>query len=109
MRKVKEDAFTEEGSALGHNSGANDKNLIAHVEFVAREMDKIDAIRGKIKDRLDKAKTDGFLKTSIRNAIKVLRMTEEQIQAKEEIDSETARITELCADLPLFHAAEEAA
>lgn len=98
----KNKAFEEEGSALGHNSGANDKLLVAHVTKIAQTMNAIEELRGEIKDELNLAKSNGFLKMAVKKAIKVLRMTEEQKQSEEEITSEAMRITALCADLPLF-------
>lgn len=110
-RKVKDSAFAEEGSAIGHNNPINAKNLQEHVIYVAKKEAEKRKIDGQIKDRLGNAKNEGFLKTSIRKAVKILNMSEEQIQAKKEIDDATEYYTDLCRDLPLFaaHSEEEAA
>ena len=101
-RKVKERAFAEEESAIGHNDPINAKNLQEHVSYVAKKEAEKRKIDGQIKDRLSDAKNEGFLKTSIRKAVKILNMTEEQLQAKKEIDDATEYYTDLCKDLPLF-------
>lgn len=101
-RKVKDRAFGEEGSAIGHNDPINAKNLQEHVLYVAKKEAEKRKIDGQIKDRLHDAKNEGFLKTSIRKAVKILNMTEEQLQAKKEIDDATEYYTDLCKDLPLF-------
>lgn len=91
-------------AAVGDNA---DRILMEYVEKVAKFQDQIDTINGKMKDTLNAAKKDGFLKTSIKEAIKNLRMTKEQWQSKKEIHNETMRITKLCSDLPLFAKNEE--
>lgn len=83
----------------GHNS---DELLKKYVVNIAQYEDQMMVIRGKIKAELQSAKDDGFLKMAIRKAVKSLTMTEEQRQAKQEVEIETRRITELCRDLPLF-------
>ena len=89
--------------AQGHNS---DQLLKDYVSQLAKKEAAIEGIRGEIKDILSNAKNDGFLKTSLRNTVKKLRMSEEQRQAKSEVDKATEEYTALCKDLPLWaHAA----
>jgi uncharacterized protein (UPF0335 family) len=99
MKRIKSVKELHEVAVGGSNS---DELIKKYVQNVARWKNEISEISGKIKDELNSAKQDGFLKTSIHNAVKNLRMSEDQRQARDEIDSETQRITELCADLPLF-------
>ena len=97
-RKVKERAFEEEGSAIGHNgdSAAADKKC---VEKVAKLEEERRAIAGNIKDILNKHKDAyGTPKQSIRKAVKILAMTEEQFQAKKEIDFQAQAIIQLFVD-----------
>jgi uncharacterized protein (UPF0335 family) len=93
-----------QANAMGHNR-PTDAITRKYVTTIAKLEDEITALRGKIKLELNEAKSDGLLKTAIKGAVKNLRMTEDQRQAKNEVDLETQRITALCADLPLFEAA----
>lgn len=85
---------------IGDNS---DARVQEYVKFVTEKKRKIAALNGEIKDKLNEAKGEGFSKMAIRGAVKVLEMTEEQKQAKKEVDSAILAITAACADLPLFH------
>jgi uncharacterized protein (UPF0335 family) len=87
---------------IGDNLPIDTKLLQEHVVYIAKKMDEQDQISGKMKDRLRAAKDDGFSKMAIRKAAKLLRMTEEQRQAKKEVETQTEYYTDLCADLPLF-------
>lgn len=104
MPKLKEVSSRGEQDlpAYGDNSG---KLLVDYVERYTKKLEAVEAIRGEMKDILNEAKNDGFLKTAIRKTVKNLRLTEEQRQAKQEIDEATRHYTELCQDLPLFSAA----
>lgn len=86
-------------NANGHNSVAM---LQKHVETYARNEMEIERIRSRMKDDLDKAKKEGFKKGGIKGAVKQLRMTEEQRQAKLEVQRDIDETTMLCKDLPLF-------
>lgn len=86
-------------AAHGDNS---DKLLKDYVTKCANLMGEMESKNSDLKEVLRSAKNDGFLKTSIRNAVKELRMTTEQRDSRKEIDEMTARYTELCRDLPLF-------
>ena len=86
-------------NAKGHNS--NDL-LKKHVTDYAQLNRKISELRGKQKEILRSAKDDGFLKMAIQGAVKDLEMTDEQRQAKQEVDDARAFYTDLCRDLPLF-------
>ena len=85
--------------AKGDNSDALLKD---HVAFIAAKQMQMEKLGGEIKERLSMAKNEGFLKMSIRKAVKNLRSTEEQRQAKRAVDEEAERYTALCRDLPLF-------
>jgi uncharacterized protein (UPF0335 family) len=87
------------------NTDNFDALLRDYVEKVAKKENSIDGIRGELKDILNEAKNAGFLKTSIRKAVRKLRMTQEQIQAKTEVDEAAEQYFNLCKDLPLFKAA----
>lgn len=100
VTKIGADAVQE--AALGHNSEKSNELLKEYVEKVAKKTRSMKAISGDIKEILNDAKADGFLETSIKDAVKILEMTDDQIQSAKEVDSETKRITKLCADLPLF-------
>jgi len=93
----KNKAFEEEGSAaqVGHNSQVKDALTIKVAEEIMELNSKMADIRGKIKDKLNYAKENGILKTSVKDAVKILGMTEEQYQAKKEVEAETRRIVQL--------------
>jgi len=83
--------------------GDNSKALLhQHVEFIEAEKAKIIKSNGKIKKRLNEAKKDGYLKTSVRDTIKERGLSEAQKQSRTEIKEATEHYNELCADLPLF-------
>ena len=86
----------------GHN---NDKLLQDYVIRFAKKQLEIEKLSGEGKEILREAKNDGFLKTSIRKAVKNLRMTPEQVQAKQEVEDTTKTYMEICGDLPLFQQA----
>lgn len=99
-----------EKAAIGHNSKEinkqKDENTKKTVQEVAKRVAKIKGLNAEIKDLLNDAKkNNGDLKTAIRATVANLNMTEDQQQAKNEIDLETQRVTSLCKDLPLFKAA----
>jgi len=83
----------------GDNS---DKLLIEYVQDYAKIETQIVALREKQKAVLNNAKDDGHKKMSIRGAVKDLRMSSEQRQAKLEVELDRKRAVELCKDLPLF-------
>jgi uncharacterized protein (UPF0335 family) len=86
--------------SIGHNN--EDGLLRDYVIKCAKLVKEQQEINGDLKEVLREAKDAGFKKMAIRAAIKKLMMNAEQRQACDEIDAETARITELCSDLPLF-------
>lgn len=91
--------------AHGDNS---DKLQISYVEeWHTLTLQEI-KLRGKKKDLLNKAKNDGFLKTSIKQGYKKLTLNEEQLQARAEVEAQAEKIFELCCDLPLFQVREAA-
>lgn len=92
----------KQAAGKGHNSDELKRDYVKKLVGLKMEMT---AIRGREKDLLNNAKTDGILKTSLRNAVKELAKTDEQLQAQKEVDTETAYITALCKGLPLFEAA----
>lgn len=76
----------------GHNSN---QLMRSTLEKYARIQDKIDGLRGEQKAVLSEGKEGGVLKTAVRKAYKIMAMSEEQLQAKEEIDEQTKEITDL--------------
>jgi hypothetical protein len=108
MRSKKSGAAAVQQNAMGIG-GNREEFEKSCVEFVAKKTMAIQGINGEIKEKLREAKEVGSSKMAIRRAVKHLLMSEEQRQSKDEVESETQRITALCADLPLFGGAELAA
>jgi len=100
MREVKEKAFAEKGAAtVGHNKVDIDKADKACVKRVAELEHKRQVLSGEIKDILNEHKNAwGTPKGSIRKAVKVLDMTEEQFQAKNEVERHANHIVQLFAE-----------
>jgi len=92
---------------LGHNLNANKEQLRKGIEYIAKKMNAIEALRGDIKAKKSELKDSGFSKIATSRALKFLRMTDEQRQSEEEIREQTDMITEQCADLPLWAAAND--
>lgn len=102
MKKVSNVKEMHENAMQGSNSN---ELLKKHITDFAQLERKKQEIVGKQKEILRAAKDDGFKKMAIRGAVKDLSMTEDQRQAKQEIDDERAHYTDLCRDLPLFKTA----
>ncbi|WP_299074755.1 GapR family DNA-binding domain-containing protein [uncultured Paraglaciecola sp.] len=97
--------LVKQQSMKGHNS---DEELRKYVErFTQMEIDR-ENIGGRQKDLLNEAKKSGFLKTSIRKAVKTLRSSMEQRQSATEVERATKEYVEICSDLPLFKQASGA-
>ena len=84
---------------LGHNSANMDKADMDCVKDIMALKSKIADLNGKIKDRLnDHKNTHGTPKGAIRKVIKELSLTEEQYQAKKEIEAHSQHIIQLFAN-----------
>lgn len=89
----------EETAGVGHNQGEQDKADMAVVEKVKDIEAKRTKLAGDIKDFLNKHKNDyGTPKGSIRQAVKLLNISEEQYQAKKEVAIQAQRIVQLFVD-----------
>lgn len=97
----KSGAAAVQESAIGHNS-ASDDLIRESITYIAKKMSAIAALRGDIKVKKSELKDAGVSKIATGRALKQLRATEEQRQCESEVQEQTDRITELCADLPLF-------
>lgn len=97
-------------ASIGHNS-ASDELLKGYMEKLNNLTNDAEAVRGDIKEVLNQAKADGFLKTSLRKALKDLRMTEEQRQSSNEVQQSREEYVRICKELGLFvpEESEEAA
>lgn len=102
MGRPKKIVDFSEPRSTGDNS---EEALRDFVSRYANLQNQIVDLRGDQKEILTEAKDCGHSKMAIRKAVKILQMSEEQVQAHKEIDDQVQRITEACADLPLFQAA----
>lgn len=110
MKKIKKLSAADDvqEAAMGHNQ-ANDEMIRHSVDKIAKWMNSIEGIRSHIKEEKQQLKDAGVSKIAITGALQDLRMTEEQRQASEEVKQQRRMIYDLCADMPLFSAVEEAA
>lgn len=90
----------------GHN---REKLREKYMQALLTISQKKQALAQQEKDILTEAKNDGFRKTSLKDARKLLLMSEDSRQAKKEIDLETDEIYQACIASPLFKAAANAA
>lgn len=102
MRRISKKTGADAVQENAMHGGNSDAALKGHLEFIAKKMIAIEELNSDIKDRLRKAKDDGFKKMAIRKAIKTLMMSDEQIEVQKEIEDETQYAYDLGADLPLF-------
>lgn len=94
------------GDAVLPAKGDNAKILLQDYikEFERLEAEKDKAVSAQ-KEMLNRAKKDGFLKTSIRITVRRRKETVEQRNSRKEIEAEIETYTQMCADLPLFEVA----
>lgn len=104
MRKVRNIKEMNE-NAMGHNSKAQQDLIQKYVTNIAKWVGDKRAIDEKIREELASAKEDGLSKMAIRATVKEMLMSSEQRAARDEVDAERQRYTELCADLPLWNRA----
>lgn len=98
-RKVKERAFEEEGSAIGHNSGDTDRADMETTRQVKELEHKKEIINGQIKDILVAHKKKyGTPRGSIRYAVKELNQTPEKAQSDKEVTQHGKHIVQLFAN-----------
>jgi len=90
-------AFEEKGAAMGHNK-PSDKDKMDTVKKFLKIEEEIDKLKEEQKDVLNEAKKRGHLKGALRGAAKILRMSEETHQAKNEVEHETKYIVQLFAN-----------
>jgi len=102
MRKIKNINDLQDTAMGGHNSDELMKKYVKSITQLERQKAEIVT---KIKEEKRSAKEDGFTVTAIAGAIKDLMRTQEQRDARDNIETERQRIFNLCVDLPLFKAA----
>ena len=89
-------------AAAGHNSESLTKDYLSRHAGYQQAIEKI---RGEEKAMFREAKKDGESIISLRKAYKKCKMTEEQLQAHEEIEAKAEAVYQLCKNLPLWKAA----
>lgn len=90
-------------AALQDNALRNSDELVKSVmERFAKQQSIIDEARGAQKEILREGKEAGILKQAIRKAYKDLMMTEEQKQAKDEVEAARQEYARICAEVGLF-------
>jgi uncharacterized protein (UPF0335 family) len=78
--------------------------LVEYVQAIEECNHIIEKQKDTIKDLLEKAKKNGFLKTAVRNTVKKRAMSSKEKAAQKSIEQETERLMEMLVDLPLFQA-----